>query len=67
MTKSLTQNINFPIVFRVVGWLLMIEAAFMIMPAAVAFYYNDINTALSFVYALGITFVFGALMTFGLK
>lgn len=66
MDKVLSQHINFPIVFRIIGWLLMIEAGFMLLPAVVSWNYNECMVMRSFLGSAAITFVFGALMTFGL-
>lgn len=50
--------INFPILLRVIGWLLMIEAAFMLIPMIVGFLYKE-QTSLSFLISVGITAVGG--------
>ena len=67
MSRSLTQNINFPITFRVLGWLLMIEALFMLMPMGVALLYGEEWTTVAFFITASITFIVGACMTFGIK
>ena len=48
---------------RVVGWLLMIEALFMILPCLVAFFNKD-ESVLPFLICIGVTGGSGALMTF---
>lgn len=40
MARSL-RHINYAIVFRILGWLLGIEALFMLMPGAVGLYYDE--------------------------
>ena len=65
--RFLTQNLNFPIVFRFMGWLLMIEGAFMGLPAIVSAIYGESDVAMSFVYSLAITMGVGGLMTFGIR
>ncbi len=66
MIQQYTQNINFPIVLRVIGWLMMIEASFMLVPAVVSWGYGENQVSLSFLYSAGITFLTGILLT-GLK
>jgi len=60
------RNINYGIVFRVIGWLLMIEAGFMLFPLAAAFYFGEAD-----VWTFGITAVVTALsgiaLTFGIR
>lgn len=56
-------NINMLMVIRVIGWLLMIEALFMAVPMGVSLYFKEIDCALSFVFAILITFGLGALTT----
>ncbi|MBR6283931.1 MAG: TrkH family potassium uptake protein [Muribaculaceae bacterium] len=67
MSRRLTQNINFPITLRVLGLLLVIEAAFMSLPLAVALFYGESSTAWAFFYTTLATAGVGALMTFGIK
>ena len=47
--RTFSQTINFPMVLRVVGWLLMIEAFFMLAPLLVALIYRE---ELQFILAL---------------
>lgn len=54
--------INLPMLLRVVGWLLMIEALFMTVPTAVALI-NDNESFLPFLLCMGITAGAGGLMT----
>ncbi len=63
----MTTRLNFPVVLRVQGWLQFIEAAFMLMPAAVSWYYDDMTSLLAFVVSSVITAAAGLLMTMGLK
>ena len=67
MSRTLTQNINFPITLRVLGLLLMIEAAFMLFPLGISLGFGEGGTALAFTWALLATAGCGALMTFGIK
>ncbi|MBO4955479.1 MAG: TrkH family potassium uptake protein [Muribaculaceae bacterium] len=60
------RHINFAIVFRVVGWLLGIEALFMLMAAAVGLCYDE-SDSFSFLAGAGITLMAGALLSFGLR
>ena len=39
--KSENHRINFPMLFKILGWLLMIESACMFIPAAVAYFYGE--------------------------
>ena len=43
MAKRANQNINFPIVLRMQGWLLLIEAAFMLLPLLVSWYFDEMG------------------------
>lgn len=56
-------NINTLMVMRVIGWLLMIEAAFMAIPMGVSLLYKEFVCAKSFLYAIIITLSLGAFMT----
>lgn len=67
MSKLYSQNINLPIVLRVIGWLLMIEGFYMVLPALVSLYYDETQTMVTFFISAAITVVTGAAMTFGLK
>lgn len=60
-------NINIAVVLRMMGWLLMIEAAFMLIPMATGFIYGETGSALSFLYAVVITLCVGGAMTFGIR
>ena len=67
MPKHINQNINFPIVLRMQGWLLLIEAAFMLLPLAVSIYYKENSSVWAFIYSVGITAAAGAIMAFGIR
>lgn len=67
MPKRTNQNINFAIVLRMQGWLLLIEAAFMLLPLAVSWWYNETMALRSFIYSAIITAGAGAAMAFGIK
>ncbi|MCC8038877.1 MAG: TrkH family potassium uptake protein [Bacteroidales bacterium] len=58
-------NINLPMLLRVVGWLLMIEAAFMLVPFLTCLIYGE-NDYDAFLLSIIITVGAGALMTFGI-
>ena len=67
MARLKNQNINFAIVLRMQGWLLLIEAAFMLLPLAVAWIYNEPTALRAFIYSTLITAGAGAAMAFGIK
>jgi trk system potassium uptake protein TrkH len=67
MHKRSNQHINFAIVLRMQGWLLLIEAAFMLLPLAVAWYYGEQSALRAFIYSTLITAVAGVVMAFGIK
>lgn len=67
MPAVLSQNINFPIVLRLVGWLLMIESQFMLLPMGVAWYYGENHVAVVFLITLLATLVAGVAMAYGIK
>ncbi len=67
MARALTQSINFPIILRILGWLLMVEALFMSAPLAVSCYYGEVQCALAFGGTLMLTLVTGLAMTFGIR
>ena len=67
MFKRSNQNINFAIVLRMQGWLLLIEAAFMLMPLAVSLWFEEPTAVRSFIYSAAITAGAGALMAFGIR
>lgn len=56
-------RINYRMLVRVMGWLVMIEAAFMVVPFLTALIYGE-HDALAFACGIGVTAVTGALMTF---
>ncbi|MCC8176604.1 MAG: TrkH family potassium uptake protein [Bacteroidales bacterium] len=58
-------SINLPMLMRVVGWLLMIEAAFMLVPFVTCLIYRE-NDYEAFLLSIIITVGAGALMTFGI-
>ena len=67
MSSTLSQNINFPIVLRLVGWLLMIESLFMLLPMGVSWYYGENHEAIVFLVTLLITLATGVGMAYGIK
>lgn len=56
-------RINFRMLIRVMGWLVMIEAAFMIVPLVTAIVYHE-DDILAFSVGVGVAAVVGAAMTF---
>ena len=67
MPSNLSQNINFPIILRLVGWLLMIESLFMLLPMGVSWYYGENYEAIVFLVTLLITLATGVGMAYGIK
>lgn len=59
-------NINFPILLRITGWLLIIEAIFMLIPLGTSLLYMD-SAIMSFTYTILITGGIGVFLTFGIK
>lgn len=59
--------INLPAIFRVLGWLLIMEALFMVGPLVVGVVYEEWAAMEAMLYSALITAGCGALMTFGLK
>lgn len=59
-------RINLRMLTRVVGWLLMIEAVFMVIPLVTCVVYSEADT-MAFAISAAITAVSGALMTFCVK
>lgn len=55
-------RINFPMLLRVIGWLMMIEAVFMLFPMAVCLYYGE-SDYIAFAISAVITAVSGISMT----
>ncbi len=64
MFKTITQRrlINFAMLFKVIGWLLMIEAAFMVIPTIVCLCYHE-SDWLPFAGASAVTALVGGVMT----
>ena len=65
--RTFSQTINFSIVLRVVGWLLMIEAFFMLAPLLVALIYREEWIAIHFGIAVVVTFLAGLFMNYRIK
>ena len=53
-------HINFPLVLRIIGLLLMIEAGFMLIPLATSVVYAEADCSMAFLWSVVITFVCGA-------
>lgn len=60
------RHINFNLIFRVIGWLLMIEAGFMLIPLATAAYYGE-SDFMAFAIGTCSTAVAGLSLTFLLR
>lgn len=60
--RKFTHSINFAIVLRVVGWLLMIEAVFMVAPLVVSIVYGEGLVAVEFAVSILITLAAGLVM-----
>lgn len=67
MAKRSNQHINFAIVMRMQGWLLLIEAAFMLLPLAISWWFQESTALRAFLYSGAITAGTGALMAFGIR
>jgi len=67
MPRRTNQNINFAIVMRMQGWLLLIEAAFMLLPMGISWLYHEHTALNAFIYSTLITAAAGAGMAFGIK
>lgn len=63
---SRLRHINFNLIFRVIGWLLMIEAGFMLIPLATAAYYGE-SDFWAFAVSAGTTVLAGLVLTFFLR
>ena len=57
-------GINYAMLARVIGWLLMIEAGFMIIPLVTSLIYNDEGGVFAFGITSALTFLSGAAMAF---
>lgn len=60
-------NINILVVLRMIGWLLMIEAFFMLFPIIAGVVFGEREAVWAFVWSAAITAGAGALMTFGIR
>lgn len=57
-------TVNFPMMAKVLGWILMMESCFMLVPFATSLYYGEYACARSFFLTLSFSAVLGAVMTF---
>ena len=60
------RKINFPMLIRVLGWLLMIEGIFMFVPTVTSVIYAE-NDAMVFLLSAAVTLATGAVMTFCIR
>lgn len=63
---SNTRRVNFPMLLRVLGWLLIIEAIFMTVPLVTCLLYRE-SDYLPFLCTMGVTLVAGLTMTFCIR
>lgn len=61
-----TYSINYVMVLRVLGWLLVIESFFLALPVGVSLYYGENDIAMAFLKTVAITISVGLLLTYGL-
>lgn len=67
MRESRGVSLNVAMVAKVVGWLLMIESAFMVFPLIASLVYAERSCAESFLITIAVTLSAGGLMTFGIR
>lgn len=67
MNRLFFHKINFTMVVRVLGWLLLIESIFLLLPAGVSLVYDETDVAMAFVKTALITVSAGMLMTFSFR
>ncbi len=60
------RHINYPMVLRVLGWLLMMEFLFMLVPVATALIYDEPDLK-GFLISAGVTLLAGVVLTFGIR
>jgi len=65
MTARRVSTVNWKMLVRVVGWLLLIEAAFMVLPLVVSILYNE--PGMPFLAAILLTAACGCVATFGFR
>lgn len=63
---SNTQRVNFPMLLRVLGWLLIIESIFMTVPLLTCAIYEE-HDFWAFLISMGVTLSTGVLMTFFIR
>ncbi len=66
MARERLAFINFPVVLRLIGWLLIIEAGLMLLPLVTALIYQDTSIE-GFTWSMSITLGVGAALAFGIK
>lgn len=66
MKKLSRRHINFSMTFRIIGWLLLIESGFMLIPLATAAIYNE-SDIWAFAIAAAATVISGLGLTIGLR
>lgn len=68
MKEKLQTNplINLPMLLRVVGWLLMVESFFMLVPTLTGYFYGESDWVV-FAVCAGFTLLSGAALTYGIR
>ena len=60
-------SVNIAVVARIIGWLLIMESAFMALPLVTSLIYSEPESVKAFAIAIGVTLLVGAAMTFGIR
>ena len=63
---GVSKRINFPMLMRVMGWLMIVEAVFMLVPLVTSLVYGE-SDYLAFAVSSAITAIIGASMTFFIR
>lgn len=66
MRKNTIRTINYGLILRIIGWLLMIESAFMLIPLVTALVYGE-SDVMAFGVSVAATLTGGVVLTFGLR
>ena len=60
-------SLNIAVVARIIGWLLIIESSFMVLPLITSLIYSEPVSIRAFAITIGITLLAGVAMTFGIR
>ena len=63
---AVRKNVNILMVMRVVGWLMLFESAFMLIPLATALIYSEQDYR-AFLWAIAITAATGSVMAYAIR